>query len=32
MATCVRVSLGSDLQWSVLEGIDVGGKLGDKAC
>jgi hypothetical protein len=32
MATCVRVSLGSDLQWSILESIDVSGKLGDKAC
>jgi hypothetical protein len=28
---CARVSLGSDLQRRVLEGIDVGGELGDKA-
>jgi hypothetical protein len=32
MARCARVSLGSDLQWSVFESIDVSGKLGDKSC
>ena len=32
IATRARVSLGSDLQWSVFESIDVSGKLGDKAC
>ncbi len=32
MAMCVRVSLGGDLQRRVLEDIDVGGELRDKAC